>query len=701
MSRLSRALDHPLAPPLAAFVVAVLVRGEFLWRLSRTAWWNALSSDGTVYWNWATVLIEQNFQGTQPFFMGPLYPYALALARSFGAATPGAIVVLQSLGGALAAAMLAAVFARVLPVRAALVAGVLMAASEHFAWYDAMVLMESPLWLMSTMLLWLLVPRPPAWPGERARWWAALLVGLMAQARASNAVLFAPLALLGETPTTSWRDRVRRAAPVLAIAALTAAPSLWHHHVNVREWIPYTYNGGYNAFVGNHAYATGSFVTPFADSGTAGLNESIDGSPPRHEGGINSDGRDRILQFTGQRLSPEGSSRWWGARAREWMQAHPREAAALLAKKLAMLFSRTEYWQLESPLAFRLLAGRWGLPWPPMIVLILALAPVGAFAAWRTGGWARLPVLHVLMLAAATAAFFVTDRYRLHLLAPLAVLAAMGARHLAACVRARTPQAVLPALVLAAAGLAMAFAPLPRRSPELERWTALLDAGAHTLEHGDAARAAELLGEAVQLERLGPRPGPRDATARGTTATLHAIYGMALVQSDREDEALPWLRRAGEAAPGSHLIMVALARAEALAGAHEIARVRLARAGVRADTVGERLFEMAFEENRRGRGDRTEKLLRASHGLAPSFAPATGVLVRWLCNSVRAAEADSVLDAAPLEPRVAFAWRAHVRWARGDATGAREAWHSAMALPPSQDGGAESALQELGAALPR
>ena len=63
------------------FLVAVIWRLAYVSRLSATPLAGTLRADERIYWDWATFLADHGLRATNPFFLGPLYPYVLALVR--------------------------------------------------------------------------------------------------------------------------------------------------------------------------------------------------------------------------------------------------------------------------------------------------------------------------------------------------------------------------------------------------------------------------------------------------------------------------------------------------------------------------------------------------------------------------------------------------------------------------------------------
>src|SRR5439155_20941989 len=94
------------------------------------------------------------------------------------------------------------------------------------------------------------------------------IIGLMAQGRPTSLVLLLPLSA-SLFAAKALRPRASRAMVVALVAAMaTTVPTTLRHALLVREWIPFTYSGGFNLWVGNNPGANGSFkpVAPASDA---------------------------------------------------------------------------------------------------------------------------------------------------------------------------------------------------------------------------------------------------------------------------------------------------------------------------------------------------------------------------------------------------------------------------------------------------
>ncbi len=595
--------------------VALLWRMLYLSRLEASPLAGALFSDSLSYWEWSRLIVANGPVGNHAFFLGPLYAYVLALLRLLGAGEALAVLRMQALCGAAAAVLLADAVRRLTSWRWGLAAGLAVALHPMVVFFDGLVLQESLLFAVEAALLWWVVARDPRTAPPWAWAVTGALVGLLAQGRATSLALLAPAALaLGAV--AGGRARVVRAAVMLAACAALALPAALHNRAATGEWIPFTYSGGYNLRVGNNPTANGTFVPiTLTDDLSSAHGEPVDG-------GADLDGRVFQQAMAGREYSAAQSDRRWAAEAFDWMRTHPARAAVLALRKLAMLANVREYPQVENADEFAELAGPLGLPRAPLVVLLFTLAGGGLAAAWRMGGAARAIAAWPFALALALAPFFVTDRYRPALVPALVVLAAIGARSLAAA-RARPPRAVLAGAAIA---LGLALLPLPGLGPVRYRWGVEGDLGARWLQHGDPQRALVHLQRAAALDR-DPRIGwTGSASEFVPRAITYHLMGQALLQLGRTDEAIVALERAHRLAPDSESVGATLARAYLAAGRVDDARA-LGDAGVTI-SAGEPAYQQGLAAARAG--DLVAAAARFAEATAadPRHDAAWGALVR-------------------------------------------------------------------------
>jgi hypothetical protein len=359
-------------------------------------------------------------------------------------------------------------------------------------------------------------------------------------------LLVAPLlAALAWAPPAPWPRRARRIAVFLATLALPLVPVAWRNARAGGGFLPTTFQGGVNFYIGNHAGADGTYqpLTPGKQIPALERSESV-----------------RLAEAaSGRSLSPAEVSRYWLGRAAAWARQEPLTFARLQLRKLRLFWSWYEWPDAVDSYYLRALSPVLRIPWPDFGgVTILALAGL-----WLSRRRLR-PLLPALVWIAgstlATTLFFLFSRYRLPTVPGLMVLAGVPLAAVAGAVRERR---LRPALALAALVLFAVLLPrLPGYAPRLD------------LVHFNLGRLHQEAGrpeDAAREYRLALAANPRDFLAALDLGTLAARGG-------RYDEARAWFERAAAGEPRSDDAAANLGGALLALGRLQEARAHLDRA---------------------------------------------------------------------------------------------------------------------------
>lgn len=390
----------------AVGIVALLVRvASLLIAAARSPFWGGFVVDDRAYHEWALRLARGEDEGGV-FFLSPLLSHVLAALYAAVGERPAVWLGIQAVLGAFTAVSVTVVGARVFGRRAGLVGGGLVALHGPLVFATESVLTET----LHLALVWGALL---AWPraGERGLARAAgvgLLAGLAVLAR-NYFVLALPLWVLAMWP--------RGRAAVLAFAAgaaLGIAPATVHN-LAAGEPVLVTNSGGVNLWLGNHPGANGRMHLP---PGIEAVNIQ---DPSRMQRTFRAAAEAEV----GRELSAREVSSHFRAKAVDWMLGDPDAFLGLVGARMLMTLEAFEhpgernYYQAArfSPLL------RWApARWP----LVLGLAIAGLFALrGRLGAFAPVAGAAAAALAALLL-FWVTDRFRLALVPPLAVLAGGG-----------------------------------------------------------------------------------------------------------------------------------------------------------------------------------------------------------------------------------------------------------------------------------
>ncbi len=652
------------------FLISWAWRLFFLERLARSPLSGSLNADARIYWEWAGSLLHDGLSGKNPFFFGPLYPYVLVGLRAAFGDSVGAVLHVQALWGAAAVVLIADAARRLTTPLLGAAVGLLLAGYEMAVFFDGQVLMESLLFCLEALLLWLVVRTDWHAPRVATLTGLGIVIGVLAQGRATATLLVIPVALAIHSATgRTWRS-VRRVGLVVAACVTTMIPSIIHNRVVSGEWIPFTYNLGYNLYVGNNPEATGSFVvtTGTIDSGPAFGDRSADG-------GAVGDGRAYLRSTYGLDLSPSQSSNHWARQALAFASENPARAARLAVQKVCMFWNRREYGQIESIELFRAALGPIGLPAVGTFLFLGVLAFAGWGAMWSKGPTGRFVVGYVLILTASIAPFFVTDRYRLHLVPGVALLAVAGMDVVARSLKHHSwPQLARSGAMLLVGAMFIGL-PMPRKDSARVRWDVASDLGEHWLEKGRPDVALSELATATEIDEAGQLRGSETVTARLARAAVFGDHATALRQLNHTDQAVSKYERAYQLAPSAERGL-ALASAYSLTGQFDLARKFYAQSGLAERAAAAALIREAVELNRKRRWVEVEHALESATILDPTQTIAWVALIRLQVQLGHLGQAQNTLlkarDAGLSDPAY-YAHTALIAAARGDLAESRRA----------------------------
>jgi len=367
--------------------------------------------DEQSYVDWGREIAAGEVLGAKVFYQDPLYPYFLGLV--FRLAGPRLLLVrlLQVLMGTISVGLVFLAAKRLLGEPTGLLAALLLALTGPLYFFELLLLKASLVILLSSASI-LLGVRAAERPDAKADWIGlGLTLGLLCLLRGNFLALIPPLLVWAALDAAgSMRDRLRRAVLLAAGAALVILPVTARNYAVGGELVLTTSQGGANFYIGNNPTAPGYYgVIPFVRP------------EPRYEA---ADFQAEAQRRAGRRLTPSQVSGFWFRQGFAWIAANPGDACLLYLHKARLLIHQFE---IPDNYSFTLtrdyFAPALKLPFLG-IGLLWGPALVGAAWLWRRDRRSRYPLLFALLYAGAIVPFFIVDRYRSPLLAPLALFAA-------------------------------------------------------------------------------------------------------------------------------------------------------------------------------------------------------------------------------------------------------------------------------------
>lgn len=521
--------------------------------------------------------------GSEAYFASPLYIYFLGAIFALTGGSLSAARIVQAGLGTLAVALVFAMTHRWFGSRAAWAAAVLAAATGILTFYEITILQAALDTVLTAAGLFLLTRAL-----QDGRWRdffaTGVVFGLHALNR-PNVIVYAAVLILALAAMGIARNRRNDGPgywPILTLTAglLTAlAPVGVRNYLATGELVMISSHGGLNFYIGNNPQADGTYHH------VEGITPSIAGQAR--------DARVVAESARGRRLNDAEVSGHFYDRSLAWIAANPVRALRLFILKLAYVFTATDltlnysytYYSRDEPTLLRVLAiGPWllvpiGLVGLAAPVVARGLPSIHAARGWRYALWAAFVPVYALSVAA----FFVSGRYRLPLLVPLAVGGGAAISVLHDVWRMRRTSALvslLAALAISGVGANWRWGLDDGRS--LERTEMIL----FFVDHRRDAEAARLL---ARTESSHPDPGlmlgrvgsaylergdatqalpllERALAAGDARPELRLSLGQALLDGGRANEALPHLEAARMAGVRPALATYDLARAQAAAG---------------------------------------------------------------------------------------------------------------------------------------
>lgn len=487
--------------------VALFLRLAHAWAVHDRPFFAQLAMDSQEYDRWARQIAAGDWLGSEVFFQAPLYPYALAALYKLGGSV-GTVYLMQIL---LAVAGIWALYRagrRMGGERVGLAAAALAAVYGPFLFYDVQLLKESAAVAVASFLLWALAER---------RWLAAgLLAGVLILLR-ENMLLVVPFLL----PWLWWSERKRflKAAPVFLLGCfLPLAPVAWRNHQVGGGFLPTTFQGGVNFYIGNNPQADGTYqpIVPGKQIPALERREPV-----------------RIAeQEAGRPLAPSEVSRFWLRKSLAWAGGHPGDFLRLQLRKLRLFWSWYEQPDAVDYYYVRTLSPVLRLPLVEFgTVALLALA--GLLLLRGKAGPFAPALFFALGWMVSTVAFFLFSRYRLPVVPALLLLAAVPIdRTIEVWKRGDSRRALLAALLIV---LAWAL-------PRWIRYEPRMDLVEYNL--GRLAEEAERPQEAAEHYAAALAANPRDFLSAMNLGNLAARSGAFPV-------ALDYYSRAAEIEPRS------------------------------------------------------------------------------------------------------------------------------------------------------
>jgi tetratricopeptide (TPR) repeat protein len=417
-------LSHSAVIAISLFIAAFFVRFLYLVQIRSTLSFAHPIMDSLYYINMAKEIAAGTFQPERAFFMGPLYPYFLALVIKLIGFGWMKIRLIQIIIGSLSVVLVYQIARRCFhEEKIALPATIISIFWGVFIYYDTNLLMGFLVVFLNLFLLWSLIGLLKT-PSPLRFFLSGVAAGLSALCRA-NIFLFVPFCIFWlyeifrrQFPAGMLSKRI---ALFLLGIALLVLPVTARNYLIEKDWVPLTSNGGLNFYIGNNPYSKGIYIPlnllklPYQPTPSATAHDRMDLQAKKI-----------AEKIEGRELKSSEISTFWFSQAIEFLRREPGKFFYNLATKLALCWTGKEIPQIENYYFSRERFSVLGIP----------LLNFGIFAPLALWGVVlgfkdkkqevRLLIYYLLAMTLAVSLFFVTSRYRTPLVPVVLIMAVFG-----------------------------------------------------------------------------------------------------------------------------------------------------------------------------------------------------------------------------------------------------------------------------------
>lgn len=421
----------------ALIVLAGFSRAALLFEfINSNPFSEVLYSDAWVYWYMSALKAGGQWIEQTPFLQAPLYPNLLAVCRYLGFSI-GAIAAIQAVINLATIYLLATLTHRRFGAAAGLLAATMLALSLEPTIATTQILATTLQVFLVTLVLWSWI-RCSERRTVRNAALTGVCTGLLALAWPPGQLLLPLLAIWVLAYFRPLRNALGAAAVGLCSGLLIVSPASVHNYYVDKDFSLVSANGGINLYFGNNPNAQGIIA---AAPGIRVERESMFADVARV-----------YVTETGGRGSWADMDRFYRQKALDYWRSDPLNAVILFGRKLYWVLVSADYDNTGVTALHREL-GLFGFAWltPLQITWFMGLGLLGFLYLGRQPLRYAPELVLVTLPVLICVVFYFSGRYRLPMLPPLCVLAAVGVTRWRQLVRPpplRWLLALVPALLL-------------------------------------------------------------------------------------------------------------------------------------------------------------------------------------------------------------------------------------------------------------
>jgi len=353
--------------------------------------------DSEEYDRWAMEIAGGDWLGSDVFFQAPLYPYFLAVVYTLFGHSLDAVYLVQIVLGLLGIYALYRAGKKIAGEKVGLVAAALSAFYGVYLFYDVQLLKESLAVTLVCLLFWTLVEAREK-KGTALWVWAGIICGFLSLLRENMLLIFPFLILLAIRPRERFSAFFLRGLVFVLGIGIVLTPVAFRNWKVGGNFLPTTFQGGVNFYIGNNPLATGTYrsLSPGKQVPAYERSEPI-----------------RLAEKEMERtLEPFEVSNFWLHKSLDWAKKNPADFLKLQAKKVRMFWSWYEWPDAVDYYYVKQTSAIYRLP----LLEFGSISLVALVGLWFVRRRLRVffPVLlFVGMWMASTVVFFLFSRYRL------------------------------------------------------------------------------------------------------------------------------------------------------------------------------------------------------------------------------------------------------------------------------------------------
>ncbi len=399
--RIILSLKAPWAALTAVFITALLLRSAYLSQLASTPLSDFFSADSEHYNRVALRILAGDIAFRESVYMNPVYPLFLAAVYSVFGADPAYVGIVQAVLDSLSCVLIYLICLKAFKNKnLALLSSFIYAFYGMAIFYTGFLMRATLSVFINLALVWTLLI---AKDKDRPLFWlaAGIMMGLSALIT-SNTILFLPL--LAVWLFTFRKAGLRSGRPAVSAVMiftgiiLILLPFSFRNYVAEKRFSPFSVQGGFNFYIGNHPGSTGTYtpVRGVSDLPVVSITDSV-----------------RVArEEAGRAFTPSEASAYWFSKSFRFIRESPRLFLFLLGRKFLLFWNNTE---LASNLNFYFCKERIPILRMPLFSfgMIAPFAMLGLVLAAKK----RLPGPGLIAFFAAAymislVLFFVSARYR-------------------------------------------------------------------------------------------------------------------------------------------------------------------------------------------------------------------------------------------------------------------------------------------------